>query len=194
MDSERFTVNGLQVMCSVPDVAARAGLVEKLRRAIDRVATLDARRYRWLRAIDALEILPGAGAGYSLVFHTIVVGPAVLDGHPADVVANILVHEATHARVARIVAPSRHNIEELERISITNQFDFLRRLAASGTPIDLPEQIGWLAGLWHQRIASKQELREQNMKFLLANGVPRWIAFFVARVVGFARDEIRARG
>ncbi len=167
------TIGSISVYVTVGDLEAEsdlAGIVAKVSDACSLVAAADPRRGRQLqRYIRRILIQKSSTSGFLTRPDVVLLALSLIEGHGPETIAGVLVHEATHARLAGHGIRSWPDVlARVERRCILEQIDFLSRLPGRHDLVDYYST--WLDQVWwshDQRIARRR-------KFLVDLGAPRW--------------------
>ena len=110
----------------------------KVGEALAFIGTIDSRRYRRLRAdVPRILVVPVAGAYFSLITMTCFLDEACVADRSKAVIASRLVHEATHARLARGgLRYGPRSIERIEALCIREELSFVRLLPRDQFNVD----------------------------------------------------------
>ena len=184
---KKSVIANMVVYVSTAESARAQSLIEKLASALQRIEEIDPRRFRRLTVLQPIMVVfPGSTVAYSPLTHTILLGEEVLADRPTDMIACWLIHESTHAVIARYghIRPTSRKLVRMEQICLDEEMDFVRSLSARGTDIDL---VSYLAR-WQRMRSDPAEIRkhhrEQIHGELASTAAPSWWRRIVLRLNG----------
>ena len=144
--------------------------LDKVTVALSLISHLDPRRLRHLQVKGLRVLIQSAStSGYLAASNTILLATRDVEKCEPAVMAGILVHEATHARIERLGIRRRPSIRSrIERRCLLEQISFLERVPGRR---DLVEYYrSWLSRTWWD---PKHRL-ERRLRYFREIGAPRW--------------------
>lgn len=145
---------------------------ERLREALDLIRTTHPRLYaRFVCDGARLALWPLADEIAGEYWHSIracVLDTALLDQWSPTAIATAIVHEATHARLAkRHIRTTAGNRDRVERTCVKAEMEFAGLLGD-------PALVATIVNREIQRPALNAHEEERTKRFLGASGLPRW--------------------
>jgi hypothetical protein len=185
---------GFRIMSTLDASQGRNELAfARVRLALDLIAACDPRRFaRIRRDMPGIQLIPDGGGLYSPIANSCMVDWQAVMWHPVPVLAQTIVHEATHARLhrARVGHPVAWK-ERIERRCVREEVAFARRV---------PDGGAWAASLeaameerlatrwWLPHAAIEREIRYARAVRFSSRYV-RWLERRRARLAAKARNE-----
>jgi len=153
------------------DSAAEARL-EKIEKAIDVLGQLDERRLIRLALVDKLRIVISEAPGpyYDAGANICVLPTAMVVDWSPVLIALVVVHEATHARIHRAGIRYKPALRErIERRCVREQ------MAVAALAPDGERLVAWLEQTHAESWYTEPQMRRRQLEELRLIGVPRWV-------------------
>lgn len=170
------SINGIRIIFVDLD-ADRAACLQRLDAAIDKITCAPPGIRKALGHVRHIVIPPGGGASTDTL-GGVQVGSEHVAELPMSLLASVLVHEATHLRIASYgVAASSNRRERIERVCIRQQSRFLRASGGDGEEVATALEEESDRQRWWTDEAREADL----VRALEAQSVPPWLGALIRR-------------